>query len=260
MARAPTTRRRGGGPPRRTDHRTGSSPALARAVAAGLDGVEQEGSGAVTTFGVAGTTFLAVDDADASAVVRGPGGTTTLALAGTGRDEVRSAVEAAWAALAPSGAVAAHRRATAARAAEPALTHDDVRAVVATLPGANEGPVWGRDVGFRATHEKRSRFARFGPPEGSRVGNLLPPDDEGTLVLFFCEQKPELLAASPERFFTTPHYGPPDEPGGIVLRLVEQRGAAEHAEVAELLEDAWRVVAPPDRRAELDRHRTRSAP
>jgi hypothetical protein len=130
--------------------------------------------------------------------------------------------------------------------------------MVSALPGAHEGPIWGQQLGFRATDEKRTRFARFGPPEGDRVGNLLPPDDEDALVIFHCEQKPELLASSPDRFFTTPHYGAADEPGGVILRLVEQRGDAEHAEVAELIEDAWRAVAPPERVEELDRQRQRS--
>jgi hypothetical protein len=114
------------------------------------------------------------------------------------------------------------------------------------LPGVTEGPIWGKEIGFLIGAEKRTRFARFGPPVGSGVGNLLPPDDEDALVIFYCSHKPSLLASCPERFFTTPHYGPPDETGGVVTRLIENRGPAELQELAELLEDAWREVAPPE--------------
>jgi hypothetical protein len=238
MATTPKKRRAG---PRKVDHRTGSSPAFARAVAEALGSVDAE--------------FFTVDDADGTAVVHLPEGPLTLELSTVGRDEVRETIERAWEAVAPKRAVTAHRRRAAARAKLPALRPDDVRAMVAAFPGANEGPIWGQQLGFRATDEKRTRFARFGPPEGDRIGNLLPPDDEDALVIFSCDQKAELLASCPERFFSTPHYGPADEPGGIILRLAEQRGEAEHAEIAELLEDAWRAAAPPDRIEELDRQR-----
>jgi hypothetical protein len=46
--------------------------------------------------------------------------------------------------------------------------------------------------------------------------------------------------------FTTAHYGAPDEPGAVITRLSEHRGPDDLAEIAELLEDAWREVAPPD--------------
>ena len=72
------------------------------------------------------------------------------------------------------------------------------------------------------------------------------------MVIFRCDQKPSLLAAAPDKFFTTPHYGPADEPGGVIVRLSELRGDDDLAELGELLEDAWRAVAPRDRIAELD--------
>ena len=57
----------------------------------------------------------------------------------------------------------------------------------------------GQDIGFRVGDEKKTRFARFGPPEGGRVGNLLAPDDEGTLVVLTYEDKPALLASRADR-------------------------------------------------------------
>jgi hypothetical protein len=127
--------------------------------------------------------------------------------------------------------------------------------MVLELPGAVEGPIWGKDLGFLIGTEKKTRFARFGPPAGGRIGNLLPPDDENTFLVFYCPQKPELLASSADRFFTTPHYGPPEEPGGVIVRLTEFRGPAELDELAELIEDAWREVASPDLITELDGRR-----
>ena len=126
-----------------------------------------------------------------------------------------------------------------------ALRPDDVRADGGRAPGSERGSDLGQAARVPRHRREEDPVRGFGPPEGDRVGNLLPPDDEDALVIFSCDQKPELLASSADRFFTTPHYGPVDEPGGIILRLAEQRGEAEHAEVAELLEDAWREVAPP---------------
>ena len=172
-----------------------------------------------------------------------------------GRDEVRGLIEEAWREHSSHEVVAEHTRQRKAWLRQPPVTVADVRAMIAELPGATEGPIWGKDVGFLVGTDKRTRFARFGPPEGSNVGNLLPPDDEDTLVIFRCAQKPALLAHSPDLYFTTPHYGPPDEPGGVILRLVEHRGAEARQELAELLEDAWRDVASPESVEELDRSR-----
>jgi hypothetical protein len=46
-----------------------------------------------------------------------------------------------------------------------------------------------------------------------------------------------LLTASPDVYFTTPHY---DGYPYVLVRL----GAIDRAELAELIEDAWRVTAP----------------
>jgi hypothetical protein len=120
--------------------------------------------------------------------------------------------------------------------------------VILALPGAVEGPIWGSSIGFLIGTEKKTRFARFGPG----VGNLLPPDDEDALVILRCDQRPALLAARPDRYFVTPHYGEPDEPGAVITRLSEHRAASDLEELAELLEDAWREVATPELRARLE--------
>jgi len=254
----PTTssNRRRPGPPRKVDHRTGANPAFAAAIATAFPGVTEATTRGVTAFSVDGQAFLGVDDDDESVLVRRPTGEDhSLLLRTVGRDELRAAIEEAWAAVAPERQVEAYRRARAEWEKQPAVTHDDIRQIVFALPGGSEGPIWGQDIGFLIGTEKKTRFARFGPPEGSKVGNLLPPDDEDTLVIFHCGQRLELLAASPDRFFTTPHYGAPGEPGGIITRLAENRGPDDLAELAELLEDSWRHVAPPNLIAQLDHER-----
>jgi hypothetical protein len=236
------------GPPRKSDHQTGSNPAYARAVAGALAGVATSTRSAVSIHRVGGEPFLRVDERDGSVVVDGQ----TIVLRTIGRDDLRDLIESAWAERAPKAAVTAQRRARARWAEQPAITFDDVREVIFALPGAVEGPIWGNDPGFLIGTQKKTRFARFGPPEAGRPGNVLPPDDEGTLVILRCEQRPELLASRPDRWFTTPHYGDPAEPGAVITRLSEHRGPDDLAEIAELLEDAWREVASPDLMAQLD--------
>ncbi|HEX5365600.1 MAG TPA: WYL domain-containing protein [Acidimicrobiales bacterium] len=232
----------GWGPPRGADHQTGSNPAYARAVATALAGATATARSGVSTHRVAGQAFLRVDEHDGSVVVDGH----TIVLRTIGRDDLRELVESAWAGRAPKPAVSAHRRARALWAQQPTVTFDDVRKVVAALPGAVEGPIWGADPGFLVGTDKRTRFARFGPPEAGRPGNLLPPDDENTLVILRCERRPELLAARADRWFTTAHYGDPGQPGALITRLSEHRGPDDLAGIAELLVDAWREVAPPE--------------
>ncbi len=241
------------GPPRKAEHRSGASAGFARAVAASLPGVEASEEPGETTFAVAGEAFLCVeDDGDRAIVWSATEPEERVALLTVGRDELRTRIEGAWESYAPKAQATSYRRKRARWSKQPAVTCDDIRRVIESLPGANEGPIWGQDLGFRVGDEKRTRFARFGPPEGSKVGNLLPPDDEDTLVIFHCETKPELLASCAERFFTTPHYGDPGEPGGIITRLCENRGKDALAELAQLLEAAWRRVADPERIAEHD--------
>jgi len=244
------------GAPRKVDHRTGSNAGFAAAVASGLPDVKTATRKGVASFAVDGQTFLTVNESHGDATLHTPEEDAELALGRAGRDEVRAQIESAWAAYAPKKRVAAYRAARTRRAKLPRITQDDVRGMILELPGATEGPIWGRDLGFLIGTEKRTRFARFGPPQSGRVGNLLPPDDEETVVLFYCPQKPELLASSADRYFTTPHYGRDDEPGGVIVRLSEHRGPREQAELAELIEDAWREVAPPELIEQRERERS----
>src|ERR687892_1648748 len=64
-------------------------------------------------------------------------------------------------------------------------------------------------------------------------------EDGETLVVrvIDLEDKEALLRARPQRYFTTPHY---DGYPYVLVRLAD----ADERELAELLEDAWRVTAP----------------
>jgi hypothetical protein len=97
----------------------------------------------------------------------------------------------------------------------------DVRELALSLPATTEKPSYGTP-GFRV----RDRlFARI--------------REEGVLVLWreSEEEKEALVEAEPEKFFTTPHY---DGYPNILIRL----GAVDREELAELLEESWRLRAP----------------
>lgn len=102
-------------------------------------------------------------------------------------------------------------------------TTDDARELALALPETIEKPSHGTP-GFRV---KDKLFARIWD------------DDDGVLVLWTggVDEKEGLIAADPERFFTTAHY---DGHPHVLVRLAE----VDRDELADLLEDAWRVRAP----------------
>src|SRR5207249_7366967 len=124
-----------------------------------------------------------------------------LLLPQVGRDEIRELIEEAWARVVPRRQATTYAKRRAAEAAQPAITQDVIRQILLSLPDVSEGPIWGQKIGFLVAGEKKRRLAFFGPP----VSNLLPPDNENTFVLLACEDRPGLLATSPDRFFITPH-------------------------------------------------------
>lgn len=118
-------------------------------------------------------------------------------------------------------------------------TWDDVRRLVAALPDTDEHPSYGGNPSWRVRQkafvwERPLRLSELealhddGPGEvepilGVRVG------DEGV--------KAALIADNPDACFTTPHFdGYP-----VVLVRLERIPADE---LAELVEDAWRLQAP----------------
>jgi hypothetical protein len=109
-------------------------------------------------------------------------------------------------------------------------SEDDVRELALSLPATTEKPSYGTP-GFRV----RDRlFARI--------------REEGVLVLWreSEEEKEALLEAESEKFFTTPHY---DGYPAILIRL----GAVDREELAELMEESWRLRAPESLVEQFDR-------
>ena len=104
---------------------------------------------------------------------------------------------------------------------------DDIRALALALPEVEESTSWGK-LAFRV---RGKWFAGESPHE------------EGALVLR-CDgdERPLMLAARPDLYWTTPHYRDPR----YVLVRVE---AIDRDELAERLADAWALAAPKSLRA-----------
>jgi hypothetical protein len=101
-------------------------------------------------------------------------------------------------------------------------TEDDVRRIALALPSTIERQSYG-SPGFRVQDRL---FARV-------------HEEPGVLVVFrsSVEDRDELIASAPAKFFTTPHYaGHPS----VLVRL----SAVDPAELTELLEEAWQTRAP----------------
>jgi hypothetical protein len=102
------------------------------------------------------------------------------------------------------------------------VTEDDIRSVALALP---------------ATTERLS----YGTP-GFRVGDKLFARirEEGDVLVVWCAdvaEKEALIAAHPDRFFTTPHY---DGHPSVLVRLAQ----IDIDELTDLLTEAWRTRAP----------------
>jgi len=110
------------------------------------------------------------------------------------------------------------------------VTEDDVRRLALSLPATTEKPSYGTP-GFRV---KDKLFARI-REEGDVL--VVWVADEG--------EKHGLIAADPEKFFTTPHYD------GYPTVLVRFKGV-DTEELLELLTDSWRLRAPKRVLAQLD--------
>lgn len=102
-------------------------------------------------------------------------------------------------------------------------TEDDVRELALALPATIEKPSYGTP-GFRV---RDKLFARIWDGE----------DDVLVVWTGSLDEKEGLLAAEPGTFFTTAHY---DGHPHVLVRLA----AVDREELADLLEDAWRVRAP----------------
>jgi hypothetical protein len=102
-------------------------------------------------------------------------------------------------------------------------TEKDVRRIALSLPETTE-KLWYGSPGFRV---KDKGFLR------------IRSDAEGGLVVFVSDlgEKEALLAADPEKFFTTPHY---DGYPAVLVNLA----AVDVDELRELITDSWIQKAP----------------
>ncbi|MCT4353315.1 MmcQ/YjbR family DNA-binding protein [Streptomyces sp. Je 1-79] len=104
-------------------------------------------------------------------------------------------------------------------------TADDVRRIALSLPGAEEKLAWGMPT-FRA-----------GP--GGRIFASLDDDDQAIGVKCPKEERAELLASEPEKFFM--REGHDDGYAWVRVRI----GALDdEGELRAILADSWRQAAP----------------
>ena len=104
------------------------------------------------------------------------------------------------------------------------ITHDDIRRVALSLPGAYEQASYGGRPSFR-TKPRGFCWIRDEPEA------LVVPVES-------LEEKEAMLASEPETFFTTPHY---DGDATVLVNLE----AVDLDEATELITEAWRLKAPP---------------
>ncbi len=100
-------------------------------------------------------------------------------------------------------------------------TEQDVRRLALSLPSTIERPSYGTP-GFRVQDKLSARLS----------------DEPGVLVLWrgSVEDRDALVAADPDKFFTTDHYA---RQPLVLLRL----SAVDEPELAELLTEAWETRA-----------------
>jgi hypothetical protein len=99
---------------------------------------------------------------------------------------------------------------------------DDVVAIASRLPGAEVGTSYGTPA-----VKVRGRF----------MCRLRSAPDALVLRVADMGEREALLQGQPEAFFTTPHY---DGYPAVLVRLE----AVDPIELAELIEEAWRIRAP----------------
>ncbi len=118
-------------------------------------------------------------------------------------------------------------------------TWDDVRRLVAALPDTDEHASHGGYPSWRV-HQKGFVWERpLRAAERTALGSAAPDEVEPVLGVQVADEgiKAALIGDEPDVFFTTPHF---DGYPAVLVRL----GRIPLEELAELVEDAWRVRAP----------------
>ena len=126
-------------------------------------------------------------------------------------------------------------------------TWDDVRRLVAALPDADEHASYGGCPSWQV-HGKAFVWDRpLRSADRRALAEAAPDETEPLLGIRVADEgvKAALIAGAPTVFFTTPHFdGYP-----VVLARLERIPVDE---LAELVEDAWRLRAPKRLLAEVD--------
>ncbi len=113
-------------------------------------------------------------------------------------------------------------RGPAARGTEAMPNWDDVVEIGSRFPGVEVGTSWGT-----AAMKVKDKF----------ICRLRTDPDALVLRVIDLGEREALLQGEPETFFTTPHY---DGYPAVLVRLER----VDPTELAELIEDAWRLHAP----------------
>jgi hypothetical protein len=122
-------------------------------------------------------------------------------------------------------------------------TQDDVRRMALSLPETSEST---DHFGFGVLNNGKQRGFAWTWNERVEPAKPRVPNPEVLAVrVASLAAKDELIAADPVKFFTEPHYnGFP----AVLVRLP----AIDTGELAELITDAWRALAPRSLVAEID--------
>ena len=119
------------------------------------------------------------------------------------------------------------------------VTWDDVRRLVACLPDTDEHGSYGGHPSWRV-HRRTFVWDRpLGASDRAALGDAAPAQGEPVLGVRVADEgcKAALVADGPAVFFTTPHF---DGHACVLLRLER----IDVDELAEVVEDAWRLRAP----------------
>lgn len=118
-------------------------------------------------------------------------------------------------------------------------TWDDVRRLVATMPGTDEHPSYGGLPSWRVSGRGFVWERPLGASERAALGDAALPADVPLLGVRVADEgeKQALLHGDPRVFLTTPHFD------GHPVVLVRLDRVADGV-LAELVEDAWCSRAP----------------
>lgn len=126
-------------------------------------------------------------------------------------------------------------------------TWDDLRRLVTALPETDEHPSYGGHPSWRVRRRAFVWDRPLRPADRSALGDGAPAESEAVLGVRVADEgaKAALIADAPDVFFTTPHF---DGYAAVLVRLER----VSLPELAELVEDAWRLRAPERLLAEFD--------